>query len=126
MLLQELKEQVLKLSIADRLALASTILESLQNAEVENWQYLVARPHPWRQQLYVKGRKVLASTVWQDMIANEMALEQAAENWGLPVLAITEIVRYCEGHQALLKLEAEEERYRLESAGVQLEPTTTS
>src|ERR1700722_11760966 len=26
--------------------------------------YLVARPHPWRSQLWVKGRKLLASTVW--------------------------------------------------------------
>ncbi len=31
------------------------------------WQYLVSRPHPWRRQLYIKGRRLLASTVWQDM-----------------------------------------------------------
>jgi hypothetical protein len=126
MLLQDLKEQALKLSTADRLALASTILESLQTAEIENWQYLVARPHPWRRQLYVKGRKLLAATVWQDLIANQMTLEQAAENWGLPASAITEIIHYCESHQALLMLESAEERYRLENSGVQLEPTITS
>lgn len=125
MLLQDLKEQVLKLSTAERLALVSTILESLQ-AEVENWQYLVARPHPWRRQLYVKGRKLPASTVWRDLLSNQMTIEQAAANWELPLAAITEIIQYCEGHQALLTLEAEEERYRLESAGVQLEPTITS
>lgn len=118
MSLQELKEQVGKLSVSDRLALVSTIIQSLQNTtEVENWQYLVARSHPWRRQLYIKGRKLLASTVWQDMMANEMSPEQAAENWDLPLSAIYEVISYCENHRELLKMEAEEERYRLEQKG---------
>ncbi|MGA9381514.1 MAG: hypothetical protein WBV73_22370 [Phormidium sp.] len=78
----------------------STIIQSLQNTtKVEDWQYLVARSHPWRRQLYIKGRKLLASTVWQDMMANEMSPEQAAENWDLPLSAIYEVIRYCENHQ---------------------------
>lgn len=44
MSLQELFEQVGKLSVSDRLALVSTIIQSLQNTtEVEDWQYLVVR-----------------------------------------------------------------------------------
>jgi len=125
--LQELKEEVGKLSVSDRLALVSTIIQSLQNTtEVENWQYLVARSHPWRRQLYIKGRKLLASTVWQDMIANEMSPEQAAENWDLPLSAIYEVIHYCESHHELLKMEAEEERYRLEQKGFSIEPTITA
>jgi len=92
----------------------------------ENWQYLVERAHPWRRQLHIKGRKLLASTVWQDMIANKMPPEQAAENWDLPLSAIDEVMRYCENHQDLLKLEADEERYRLEAKGVSLEPKTVA
>lgn len=136
MALQELKEEVSKLSVSDRLALVSTIIQSLQNTtEVENWQYLVARyvldahatrTHPWRRQLYIKGRKLLASTVWQDMMANEMSPEQAAENWDLPLSAIYEVINYCESHHELLKMEAEEERYRLEQKGFSIEPTITA
>ncbi|MGA9379773.1 MAG: DUF1778 domain-containing protein, partial [Phormidium sp.] len=75
---------------------------------------------PWRRQLYIKGHKLLASTVWQDAIANQMSPEQAAENWDLPLPAIYEVIRYCESHQELIKLESDEERYRLEEKGVSL------
>ena len=125
MSLQELQEQVRQLSVSDRLTLISTIIQSLQDtAQDEDWQYLVIRPHPWRRQLYIKGRKLLASTIWQDMMVNEMTPEQAAENWDLPLPTIYEVIRYCQSHRELLKLEADEERYRLEEKGVSLESTT--
>ncbi|MCC3469605.1 MAG: hypothetical protein JGK37_27550 [Microcoleus sp. PH2017_06_SFM_O_A] len=127
MSLQQLKEKACQLSVSDRLALLSAIVQSLQTTpEIENWQYLIARPHPWRKQLYIKGHKLLASTIWRDMTANEMSSEQAAENWDLPLCAIYEVIDYCENHQELLKLEADEERYRLQVKGVQLEPTNAA
>ena len=122
MLLQELKEQAYKLSTSDRLTLISALIESLQNQDaIADWQYLAKRNHPWRKQLYIKGRKLLASTVWQDIVANEMSSEDAAVNWDLPLAAIDEVVRYCESHQDLLKLEADEEQYRLVTKGVSFE-----
>lgn len=108
-----------KVSFIERIKTFSNNLSS-----TETWQYLVERPHPWRRQLYIKGRKLLASTVWRDMIANDMSPEEAADNWDLPLEAIHEAIRYCESHQELLKQEAEEERYRLEQKGVSLEPAT--
>ncbi|MBW4691577.1 MAG: hypothetical protein KME27_07380 [Lyngbya sp. HA4199-MV5] len=127
MSLKELKEEVFKLSISDRLELVSAIVLSLQTAtDVEDWKYLVSRPHVWRKQLYVKGRKLLASNVWQDMIVNGMTPEQAAENWDLPLAVISEVIRYCDTHQELLRLEASEERYRLDSKGVEVESTTAA
>jgi hypothetical protein len=114
MLLQELKEQAYKLSKGDRLDLIAALVQSLQNqVEVDDWQYLAKRNHPWRKQLYVKGQKLLASTIWRDMIANEMSVEEAADNWDLPLNAINEVVRYCESYRDLLKLEAEKEAYKL-------------
>lgn len=111
MSVQELIKQAFKLSANDRLTLVSAIIQSLQTSvQQEDWQYLVARPHPWRRQFYIKGRKLLASTVWQDAIANQMSPEQAAENWDLPLAAIYEVIRYCESHQELIKLESDEER----------------
>ena len=114
MLLQELKEQAYKLSKGDRLDLIAALVQSLQNqVEVDDWQYLAKRNHPWRKQLYVKGQKLMASTIWRDMIANEMSVEETADNWNLPLGAIDEIIRYCESYQDLLKLETEIEFYKL-------------
>jgi hypothetical protein len=89
---------------------------------VTEWEYLEARPHAWRRQLYVKGRKLPAFIVWSDMETNGMTPEEAADNWDLPLEAIDEIVRYCEEHRELLVAEAEEERRRLIASGVSLEP----
>ncbi len=44
-----------------------------------------------------------------------MSPEKAVENWDLPISAIYEAISYCETHQELLKLEADEERHRLEA-----------
>ncbi|MGK7877133.1 MAG: hypothetical protein AB4426_28715 [Xenococcaceae cyanobacterium] len=86
------------------------------------WQYLEKRPHPWRQQLYIKGKRIKASVIWSDMIVNEMSQEEAADNWELPLAAIHEVIEYCETHQELLKQEALSGRRRLEEKGVSLEP----
>lgn len=86
------------------------------------WRWLVSRPHPWRRQLWVKGRKLLASQVWAEMRANQLTLEQAAENFDLPSEAVDEILRYCEANAALIALEADEERRGLQDAGVPLAP----
>ena len=127
MSLQELKEQSYKLSTSDRLELISALVQSLQNSgEISDWQYLVQREYSWRRQLYLKGRKLLAVTVWQDMLANAMSHEDAANNWDLPLAAIDEVVLYCESHQDLLKIEADEEYCRLVTKGVSFEPKTAA
>ncbi|MBO3458539.1 hypothetical protein G4P69_07465 [Aetokthonos hydrillicola CCALA 1050] len=100
------------------------LIPELESPQVDDWQYLVERPHPWRRQLYIKGRKLLASTIWQDIVVNQMSQEEAADNWDLPLAVIQEAILYCETHQELLSLEAQEERYRLEEQGVSLDPQT--
>ncbi|MGH2413354.1 MAG: hypothetical protein ACRDEA_06625 [Microcystaceae cyanobacterium] len=89
------------------------------------WQYLESRPHPWRQQLYLTGRKLPAFAVWMDMIVNGETPEEAADNWDLPLAAVREAIEYCETHQELLKQEALEERRYLEERGISLEPKVT-
>jgi hypothetical protein len=97
------------------------VLPDLEGAE-GGWRWLVARPHPWRRQLWVKGRKLLAAQVWSDIQANALTPEQAAQDWSLPLEAVEEVLRYCEENTALIVLEAEEERRRLADAGVRLAP----
>lgn len=81
MSLQDLKNQACQLPIGDRLDLISALIQSLQASQApEPWQFLVHRSHPWRKQLSIKGRKLLAATLWRDMLANHMTPEQAADN----------------------------------------------
>lgn len=107
-------------------AMAEALLEmALDRSDLEAvgsgaWNYLVKRPHSWKQQLYVKGRRLTASQVWLDMKANKMSDTEASENWSLPVEVIGEIVAYCESSAALLQMEADEERLFLSSRGVKL------
>lgn len=75
------------------------------------WQYIEQRPNSWRKQLDLKGRKLLAQTVWSDMLVNGDTPEEA--------------IHYCETHRELLQQEAEEERRYLEEGGVLLEPQIT-
>jgi len=89
------------------------------------WQYLEKRPHSWRQQLYIKGRKLTAFTVWSDMIVNEMTPEEVADSKELPLAAVLEAIEYCETHEKLLQEEADAERRYLEVRGVDIEPKVT-
>jgi hypothetical protein len=87
----------------------------------QQWRWLVERPHPWRRQLWVKGRKLLASAVWLDSLTNGMGPREAAENWDLPLEACEEVFAYCELNKALIEAEASEERQRLKRASIDVE-----
>jgi hypothetical protein len=98
------------------------VIPELERPMQKGWRYLVERDHPWQRQMSFKGRRLLAATVWRDMVVNGQTAEEAAEEWDLPVEAVHEAVRWCEGHRALLEMEAREEARRLASAGVVLAP----
>jgi uncharacterized protein (DUF433 family) len=87
------------------------------------WQFLEKRQHAWRQELYLRGQRVRASVINSDMLVNDETPEEAAENWGLPLASVYEIIEYCQTNQQLLRQEAQEERRRLEAKGVHLETT---
>ena len=97
----------------------------ITNVAKTQWQYLEKRPHSWRQQLYIKGRKLTAFTVWSDMIVNEMTPEEVADSKELPLAAVLEAIEYCETHEKLLQEEADAERRYLEVRGVDIEPKVT-
>jgi hypothetical protein len=103
--------------------LARLIIPELENMVAPKYEYLVERPHTWRRQYYVKGRRLLASTVMNEMTVNGLSEAEASQNWDLPLEAIFEIVHYCQANQPLLVMEADEERLRLIQDGVQLEVT---
>jgi uncharacterized protein (DUF433 family) len=97
----------------------------MTTTEKTRWRYLDKRPHPWREQLYIKGKKLRAFTVWMAMLTNQMTPEETAIDWDLPLEVVQEAIEYCESHRDLLASEAIEERQRLEEAGYSLEPKIT-
>jgi hypothetical protein len=100
------------------------LMVGIETPNLQKWIYLVDQAHPWKRQLFVKGRKLPAAAVWSGMLVNKLSRELAAENWDLPVEAIDEIIAYCENNKALLEMEAAEEMRRLEQKGIDIEPTT--
>ena len=94
----------------------------LRATSPDEWRYLEARPHSWMRQLFVKGRRLRASTVLNDMVANGMSREEIADNFNLPLDAIDEIIRYCESDRDLIDKEADEEKRRLIARGIPVEP----
>lgn len=100
---------------------ARFVVPGLEKSQDLQWNWLVQRDHPWKKQLWLKGRKVLASSIWNDMRANRLSNQESQENWELPEEAIDEIVSYCEENIALIQAEANEEKLRLKKIGVKLE-----
>jgi uncharacterized protein (DUF433 family) len=86
------------------------------------WQYLESRPDNWKKQLYIKGKRIKANVIYSDLLVNKMSLEEAAENWDLPLSVIAEVIEYCESNQELLKEESLKGRISLEQKGVAIDP----
>ncbi|HEV8060128.1 MAG TPA: hypothetical protein VGP68_09655 [Gemmataceae bacterium] len=61
-----------------------------RESAVETWQYLVRRQHPWRKQLYLKGRNMTARQFVGSMRANQLDEAAAAADFRLPVEAVRE------------------------------------
>jgi uncharacterized protein (DUF433 family) len=60
-------------------------------------------------QLFVKGTRIRAAVIYDDIVLENMTPEECAQNWNLPLEAVLECISYCETHADLLRQEAEEE-----------------
>jgi len=94
----------------------------MREAAVQPWQYLVRRQHPWRQQLYIKGRNLTARQLIGAMKANQLDEAAAAADYRLPVEAVREALAYVEKNKELLETEAEIERLMLKRGGASRGP----
>jgi uncharacterized protein (DUF433 family) len=89
---------------------------------VQPWKHLVARRHPWRKQLSIKGRNMTVRQLLSTVQASRFTEEQAAADLDLPVEAIREALAYARENAALLDYETAYERLRLEQRGKRLGP----
>src|SRR5438270_3933192 len=96
--------------------------ERPRETPVEPWKHLVARRHPWRKQLYLKGRNVTVRQLLSTVIPNRFTDEQAATDLDLPIEAIREALAYAKENAALLDYETAYERLRLAQRGNRLGP----
>lgn len=81
------------------------------------WQYLVVRKHPWRKQLYVKGRNMTVRQLVGGMKANKLTEEQAAASYELPVEALREALAYFEANPEVIALDHATEAYLVAQHG---------
>ncbi len=92
-------------------------------AEIQRaYEHLVARPHPWRKQLYLQGRNMTVGQLVATMRANKLSPEEAAEDFSLPLAQIKEALAYYEAHSDLVNAELREEKLYLQAQGYTVEP----
>lgn len=106
-------------TIEDRIRRLEERIDRSEGREtsVQPWQYLVHRRHPWRQQLYLKGRNLTVRQLVGSMKANQFDEAAAAADYHLPIEAIREAVAYVESNRELLETEAEIEQLMLKRGG---------
>lgn len=90
------------------------------------WKHLVRRPHPWRTQLFLRGKNLTARQLVGGMRANNLDEDQASANYKVPVEAIREALAYVDANKRLLEEEAEIERLMLKREGVSRGPRPVS
>jgi hypothetical protein len=74
------------------------------------WIWLVSREHPWRRQLWIKGRSIAAGDLARTVAIEGWTAEEAAREFDLPVDAILEAQRYAGVHRDLIAAEEAENR----------------
>lgn len=114
-------------NLSERLDQAIDRIQKLENRWAEEgnaspWRFLVSRPHPWRKQLSIKGRNTTVGQLVAALEANHLTVEQAADEFALPIEAVREALAYFEENRRLIGIEALEERRRLAERGHALEP----
>ena|ERR1700757_447003 len=111
-----------KLDLEEGAHLTLLLLEPVKENPQEGYRYLVARDHPWRHQLYLKGRNLTVGQLIYNMRADQLLSEQAAQRYDLPLEAIQEALDYYQSHRELIEAEAEAEKQYLLEKGYRLEP----
>ena len=81
------------------------------------WKHLVVRNHPWRKQLYIKGRNMTVRQLVGTVKANRFTEEEAAKDLHLPVEAIREALAYFEANPEVIALDHATEMYLISLEG---------
>jgi len=81
------------------------------------YAHLVARPHPWRRQLSLRGCTMTVGQLVATMRANQLSPEDAAADLDLPLAQIEEALAYYAIHRDLVDGELRQDKERLRAKG---------
>lgn len=70
------------------------------------WLHLQKRANSESEQLFIRGTRIKASVVYFTMVANNLTVDQVAEEKGISVDAADEAVRYSVANRSLIEREA--------------------
>ena len=85
------------------------VIAGLPRPEAD-WVWLVRRDHPWRRQLWIKGRSLMAGDLARTIEIERWTPEQAAHEYELPLQAVIKAQRYAESARDLIAAEKAENR----------------
>jgi hypothetical protein len=85
------------------------VIAGLPRPEPE-WVWLVRRDHPWRRQLWIKGRNLSAGDLARAIEIEGWTPDRAADEYDLPLGAVVEAQRYAETARDLIAAEEAENR----------------
>ena len=86
------------------------VVPGLEEAMTAKWTWLVEREHPWRRQLWIKGRRITAGDLARTIEIEGWSSDQAADEFDLPVVAVDEAIRYLAENRELVLAEEQENR----------------
>lgn len=90
---------------------AEAVLPGVEEALAnDRWNWLVERPHAWRRQLWIKGRRMRAAQLVGHMNGNGWSAEETARQFEVPLEAVLEAQRYCDDNAELIDAETLEEQ----------------
>ena len=87
--------------------------EAPRELPAPGWSHLVSRRHPWKRQLFIRGRNMTVRQLVGTVRANGWDEGEAADAMDLPAEAIREATTYANANKELLAAEAEYERLSL-------------
>jgi uncharacterized protein (DUF433 family) len=96
---------------------------SIAMAATPVYDHLIALPHPWRRQLSLKGRNMTVGQLMSAIRAEKMSVEEAAEDFELPLAQVQEAIAYYEDHRDLVDTELRQEKHLLEARGYAVGPS---
>ena len=84
------------------------VLPGLEEQLLSDTTWLVRRPHEWRRQPWIKGRRLAAGDLARTIELEDWSPERAAAEFELPVEAILEAQRYLAANRDLVLAEEQE------------------
>lgn len=84
------------------------VLAGLEEQLTPHSMWLVERPHRWRRQPWVKGRRITAGDLARTMEIEDWSAEETARQFDLPLEAVLEAMRYAVANRDLVLAEERE------------------